>query len=181
MAIQYVIGDLFNQQKAGDKILIHVCNDTGGWGAGFVVALSKMYPSPEVEYRKLALAKGLKLGLVQFVEVRSTPGDVLHVGNMVAQRSTRMLSDGSADGCPPIRYPALLKCLEEVAAFATKNKLAVIAPKFGAGLAGGKWKLIEIMMKEVFRDLDVTIYELSAVAPDLAVAAPVGSQAPEIL
>jgi hypothetical protein len=31
--------------------IAHVCNDRGGWGKGFVMAISQRWPQPEMEYR----------------------------------------------------------------------------------------------------------------------------------
>lgn len=45
--IKYVIGDATEPQGTGRKIIAHVCNDCGGWGAGFVLALSAKDYRPE--------------------------------------------------------------------------------------------------------------------------------------
>ncbi len=39
--IRYVTGDATRPVGDGDKIIVHVCNDIGGLGRGFVAALSK--------------------------------------------------------------------------------------------------------------------------------------------
>ena len=72
MSINYVIGDATQPVGDGPKIIVHVCNDIGGWGRGFVVALSKRWPEPEGRYR--AWHRGeekapFALGEVQFVQV----------------------------------------------------------------------------------------------------------------
>ncbi len=36
--ITYLTGDATQPQSAGPKLIVHVCNDIGGWGRGFVVA-----------------------------------------------------------------------------------------------------------------------------------------------
>ena len=48
--INYVIGDATAPQGEGNKIICHICNDVGGWGAGFVMALSKKWKQPVEEY-----------------------------------------------------------------------------------------------------------------------------------
>ena len=51
-------------------ILAHICNDVGGWGAGFVLAVSKRWGAPESEFYKWhESGKDFELGNVQFVEV----------------------------------------------------------------------------------------------------------------
>ncbi|MEZ4800268.1 MAG: hypothetical protein R2809_10945 [Flavobacteriales bacterium] len=38
--VNYVTGDATIPQTNGNKIIVHVCNDIGGWGKGFVMAIS---------------------------------------------------------------------------------------------------------------------------------------------
>ena len=67
----FLKGDATSPNMEGIKIIAHICNDIGGWGKGFVLALSKRWQQPEKEYRKW-FKEGLKfhLGGVQFVQVR---------------------------------------------------------------------------------------------------------------
>ncbi|HJK89231.1 MAG TPA: hypothetical protein RMH85_21120 [Polyangiaceae bacterium LLY-WYZ-15_(1-7)] len=51
MDIDYVVGDATRPGGDGPKIIVHVCNDVGGWGRGFVTALSKRWAAPEEAYR----------------------------------------------------------------------------------------------------------------------------------
>ena len=44
--IKYLKGDATCPQAKGMKIICHVCNDAGGWGKGFVLALSKRWDEP---------------------------------------------------------------------------------------------------------------------------------------
>lgn len=39
--ITYLKGDATAPQAKGVKLIVHVCNDLGGWGKGFVPALSR--------------------------------------------------------------------------------------------------------------------------------------------
>ena len=58
----------------GNKVIAHICNDGGGWGKGFVLAVSARWPEPEREYRK-AVPGGLTLGSIQPI-----PGGNHHLG-----------------------------------------------------------------------------------------------------
>lgn len=143
------------EDPSGDRMIIcHVCNDQGGWGSGFVVALSKRWPKPEREYRKLHRDHGLQLGWVQMVQVDKR----IAVANMVAQHGYRKSSAGI-----PLDYDALRTCLEGVAQAATNNNCSVHMPRIGAGLAGGDWLQIADIIKETLCDkgLRVTVYDLS--------------------
>jgi len=155
MALHYVTGDA---TKPGGtvgmvKIIPHVCNSLGKWGAGFVLAVSKAYPDAEKAYRD---ATSYDLGTVQFVECG---GDIV-VANMIAQWGIRPVKDGSKEGCPPLRYSALFETMEKVAKWAESSgkKCEIHAPKFGAGLAGGNWRAIEAFIKQLWSGFEVYIY-----------------------
>ena len=47
MSINYVIGDATQPVGEWPKIIVHVCNDIGGWGRGFVTAISKRWPEAD--------------------------------------------------------------------------------------------------------------------------------------
>ena len=54
--IKYATGDILEEvekeKEERHNIIAHVCNDSGGWGRGFVLALSKKWPEPESKYRQ---------------------------------------------------------------------------------------------------------------------------------
>jgi O-acetyl-ADP-ribose deacetylase (regulator of RNase III) len=65
--IKYIKGDATAPGASGNKIIVHVCNDIGGWGRGFVMALSAKWKEPEMEYRKwYKSGDNFKLGEVQY-------------------------------------------------------------------------------------------------------------------
>ena len=39
--IIYLKGDATSPQVSGYKIIVHICNNRGSWGAGFVMAISE--------------------------------------------------------------------------------------------------------------------------------------------
>jgi hypothetical protein len=45
MSISYQIGDATSPNGDAPRIIIHVCNDSGGWGRGFVVGVSRISPT----------------------------------------------------------------------------------------------------------------------------------------
>lgn len=136
MKIHYVKGDATAPVGEGNKIIVHVCNDIGAWGKGFVMALSGKWKATEKEYRSWADSNSnFKLGEVQFVQVEPT----IWVANLIGQRD--VVRDD--DGTPPVRYPAINKGLIKVSAFARQMKATVHMPRIGCGLAGGTWDQIE--------------------------------------
>lgn len=149
-AINFLKGDATSPAVSGNKIICHVCNDIGGWGRGFVLALSKRWPEPEAEYRTwMTSATPGKLGETQIVKVE----DGLYVANMVAQRHVKKI-----DGVPPIRYEAVEECLQKVAEKAAELKASVHMPRIGCGLAGGEWDEIEKCITNTLLKKDINVY-----------------------
>ncbi|WP_315120855.1 macro domain-containing protein [uncultured Clostridium sp.] len=151
--INYIKGDVTNPSGEGKKIIVHVCNDIGAWGKGFVLALSKRWINPEQEYRNWYKdGENFSLGEVQFVEVTS---DIV-VANMIGQRGIR-----SNKSVPPIRYEAINKCLEKVGDKAGEMQASVHMPRIGCGLAGGEWRFIEPLIKQnlIERNIHVFVYD----------------------
>lgn len=149
--ITYVKGDATSPQGEGLKIICHICNNVGAWGAGFVLALSKKWSEPERQYRA---KNGYVLGDVDIVQVEED----IFVANMIAQNN--IISNLGDDDKPPIRYYALTEALYAVNEFAEKNNASIHAPMFGSGLAGGDWNKIEDIIKRV-TTVPVIIYKLT--------------------
>ena len=145
--LYYKVGDATSPEGEGNKIITHICNDIGGWGRGFVVAVSKRWSLPEALYREL---RTRTLGQVQFVDVEND----ITVANMIAQHGVKTIN-----GIPPIRYEALRECLKTVSKAAKRDGATVHMPRIGAGLAGGKWEEIEKIILETL-NCDVTVYDI---------------------
>jgi O-acetyl-ADP-ribose deacetylase (regulator of RNase III) len=136
MEITYVKGDATKPIGHGNKIIVHVCNDVGGWGKGFVMAISKRWTEPEAKYREWAkTGEKFELGEVQFVQVEPA----LWIANVIGQHDVKKGMDGS----PPVRYGAIKEGLAKVSVFARQINASVHMPRIGCGLAGGTWDQIE--------------------------------------
>lgn len=152
MLLKYVKGDATNTNTSlGNKAIIHIVNNMGGFGAGFVVALKK-WPIVESCYRgwyKNKIWEGVpfKLGEIQPLKIFSD----IHVINMLAQNGYSSRSRAAID------YDALESCLIKSNNYALKHSLHLCGPKFGAGLAGGDWKVIEQMILDTLT-VPITIY-----------------------
>lgn len=119
-------------------------------GRGLVLAISKRWKLPELEYQKWYESKEkFELGEVQFVRVE----DDIWVGNMIGQRDIKI----NSKGIPPIRYEAVKACLRKVGAFAEKENVTVHMPRIGCGLAGGKWEEIEALIKEELSAIGIKV------------------------
>lgn len=154
--VTYVKGDATKPQGDGVKIIAHVCNDKGGWGAGFVLALNKISTKPQRMYRDWYSRKVhyfLPLGMTQTVYL----SDELYVFNMVAQHGTV-----SKLNPQPLSYEALEIALERLADLAIEANASVHMPRIGCGLAGGDWNVVESIINRTLtlRDVGVTVYDL---------------------
>jgi hypothetical protein len=164
-----VRGDLFNYVEKitrsgnnGSSIIVpHVCNNINAFGAGFAGELSKHYPIVKENYHLLG-SSFLKnnLGYVQFVEVYkdSTFGHRLIFANMIAQKGTI-----SKKNPRPLNYLALVKCMNQINMFVSKNfnndtRVEIHAPRFGCGLAGGNWNFVEELISDIWTNIPVCIY-----------------------
>jgi len=153
--ITYLVGDATEPQVSGVRIIAHVCNDVGAWGAGFVMALSRKWPEPELLYREWhASGKDFALGAMQLVTVNAKQGEITMVANMVAQCNTDRTKG------PPIRYDALSRCLYHVACACRDIKIptSVHMPRIGCGIAGGTWDKVEPIIQEQLSNRDIPVY-----------------------
>jgi O-acetyl-ADP-ribose deacetylase (regulator of RNase III) len=154
--VDYIPGDATAPHGTGPRIIAHVCNDQGGWGKGFVLALSHHWPQPESAYRSWYRDRhenDFALGAVQFVQV----ADEVYVANMIGQHGYRNGPDG-----PPVRYPAIATALSAVGDRAIGLRASVHMPRIGCGLAGGRWEFIEPLIAThlLERGVAVTVYDL---------------------
>jgi O-acetyl-ADP-ribose deacetylase (regulator of RNase III) len=135
------------------KIIVHVCNDYGGWGRGFVLALSSRWHDPERAYRSV---KHLKLGTIQIVPVSFR----ICVVNMIAQHGN------STPTVPAIQYDALKQCLQNVHSGMQLYQLldqSIHMPRIGCGLGGGEWEKVEQIINEVFPpETNINVYDMGA-------------------
>ncbi|MEV7182795.1 macro domain-containing protein [Kitasatospora sp. NPDC093102] len=155
--ITYVRGDATAPQGKGVKVIAHICNDLGGWGKGFVLALSRRWPEPEAAYRRWHRERAKNdfgLGAVQLVPV----GPYVWVANLVGQHGIRT---GRSSGVP-VRYEAIDTGLASLGEDALRLGASVHMPRIGCGLAGGRWERVEplVTARLTARGVPVTVYDL---------------------
>ena len=172
--LEFIKGDLFKnldpEQTDLNIIIPHVCNDIGGWGAGFVVPLGITFPKAQTKYRRW-FRKGydseqnieFNIGETQFADVNPLYGPEVLVANMIAQRGTISVMNPM-----PLSYKHLSICLNTVAERVLEmkkmvdRKTIIKMPMFGCGLAGGNWDYIQTMveMHWLCKGIDVQVYSI---------------------
>jgi O-acetyl-ADP-ribose deacetylase (regulator of RNase III) len=157
--IRYVFGNAaYPDVSSGPVMLAHVCNDVGKWGAGFTKAVERRWPGSGARWKRAVEILDNPLGQILF---DSTPADADHIilVNMIAQHGV---------GTSQIRvsYPALHKCLKMLAEVAKEGiggpMIPVHMPRIGCGLAGGRWEVVEPIIREtlVRAGVEVVVYDL---------------------
>jgi len=165
--IEYETGDATRPcVDEGLRIIVHIVNDEGKWGSGFVMALSERWKEPEEYYRKQAryVKKEFVLGNVQWVFIDQN----LAVCNMIAQHGIKRKTNQV-----PLRYDALEACLDKMAqgaraaagladkATLERKALSIHMPRIGCNRGGGKWDRVEAIIEETCWDLNVYVYDLA--------------------
>ena len=158
-----VDGDIFSLTKErihagryGSSVIIpHVCNNVGAFGAGFAGAVRNTYPEVATNFELLGRPR---LGYVQFIPVLREPSYEYRLvfANMIAQNKT--ISQANPR---PLNYEALVTCMANVRESVLKSgfdKVEFHCPKFGSGLAGGDWSLIELLIEDIWKDFKVVVY-----------------------
>ena len=151
-AIKYLHGDATSPQAKGNKVIAHICTNLGGWGQGFVLAVSRRWPEPEIAYRNWHRNRAdndFGLGAVQFVHTEH----YVWVANMIGQRGIKTSSKG-----PPIRYEAVHECLRKLGDFAREHTASVHMPRIGCGLAGGRWDHVEPLIVDALASRGIAVY-----------------------
>jgi O-acetyl-ADP-ribose deacetylase (regulator of RNase III) len=153
--IEYVRGDATTPLGKGTKVIAHVCNDRGGWGKGFVLAVSRRWSEPEAAYRRWHRERAgndFGLGAVQMVRVEP----LVWIANMVGQHGIRTGSKGV-----PVRYEAIDAALGALAGRAAELGASVHMPRIGCGLAGGRWERVEplVAARLAGKGIAVTVYD----------------------
>lgn len=141
--IVYKKGDA-SEPMISPVMIIHIVNNLGKWGKGFVLSLSKKYPPCKMEYLNL-YKKETKpnLGYIQIINVDND--NKIYVANMFAQDG---IKKNSSDNKIYLSYEALSDCLAKVADYCLANRiLSVQMPLIGSGLAGGDWNEIKEIIK----------------------------------
>lgn len=173
--ITYLKGDatypeLVTPEK--NNLIVHIVNDIGGWGAGFVLALSKRWTTPEYHYR--ANWKMRNLGDIDIIQVQKN----IAVVNLFGQhgiRPSRPKTAGptifsldttnvkqSSQVVQPVRYDAIRIGLRRLShRLRLRQDVAVHMPKIGCGLAGGDWTIVSQIIEEELAGVKVYVYELN--------------------
>lgn len=157
--MDYVKGDLFKHIPENKRIfIVHVVNNLGEMGSGFAYHLVKHFPEAKKKYvQDITNIKKCDADPLGVNSIYWHNGLYLAIVHMIAQHSH--IRHGEEH---PLRYHALVKCMDRVANLCLiKPDTEIYCPKFGSGLARGNWEVIEKLIKEIWTDrgIKVTVFE----------------------
>lgn len=160
--IHYRVGDaakpisLLSEDER--KVIMHVVNNIGVFGAGFALNLGNQYPQTKNDYLQYGDYFNYDLGS----NIYSFCGGIC-VAHLIAQ-------DGviNYNNPHPLKYYALADCFRTLyldlndSNQASATNITLHAPRLGCGLAGGKWEKVAEIIQETLVDegIDVVIYDL---------------------
>lgn len=129
--------------------IAHVANCFHTMGAGVALAIARQWPEVLETDKNTSYGKRTKLGTFSVSQVS---GDYIkHIYNLYGQFEI--------GGLRALNYEALYKALDKMKndAVAKGIKSIGIPFKMGCGLAGGNWRIVRVMIEEVFKDTDMLI------------------------
>jgi hypothetical protein len=165
--IHYLNSDIFTniqsimKSNSSDLTIIvpHVCNNINLFGAGFAGAIANKFPIVKENFHMLGNKS--KLGYVQYIQASNN--NKLHkqivFANMIAQDGVM-----NHNNPRPLNYEYLMKCMINVRDYLNQiksqyeHKIEIHAPKFGCGLAGGKWDMVSLLIQDIWNKEDTFIY-----------------------
>ena len=143
--ITYIKGNLLNTHC---KAIAHGCNAQGVMGSGVAKQIKDAYPEA---YKAYLEGDFRTLGNV----IQCTIGDKI-ILNCITQKYY-----GKVVNIKYVSYNAVYISLNNISNILTKLNITDLAmPKIGCGLGNGKWEIIEEMIKNNLKNIEVYVYEL---------------------
>ena len=142
--IKYVKGNLLDVTKG---IIVHGCNAQGVMGAGVARVIKLKYPECFMLYKEYCDLGYNNLGEIIWYRVKPD----LHIVNAITQKQY-------GRDKRHVNYAAITNVFSEVVRNAKALNLSIHFPKIGAGLGGGDWNIIEMLINDC--DPDDTVEKI---------------------
>jgi O-acetyl-ADP-ribose deacetylase (regulator of RNase III) len=155
--IEYRKGDMFADNH---EIIVHGVNCQGVMGSGIAKIIRQKYPWSYDAYKEYCNTK--------------TPENLLGTNKHCSQENSVLIVhcftqlNYGLENKRYVSYDAIDDCMKSLArAMVFKgisgyiiSKIPIAMPKIGSGLGGGNWNVIEAIINDRLRDLNVIVYEL---------------------
>ena len=147
MKIIYKQGDLLS---CTEKVIVHGCNSMGVMGSGVALAIRKKYHEAAKAYFDMKDVGRMQIGNCSY----SYQDDGKTVINAITQQFY-----GRNPHVVYVNYEAMSYVFRTINKWAMIRSIEAIAiPKIGAGLANGDWNVIEKIIEEECKDVQVVCY-----------------------
>lgn len=160
--VKIIDGDLITRALNGSfDVIVHGCNCFCKQKSGLAERMVTHFDTDkfDLEHKKLkgninklgTIDYKLKYGKKHFVGLKE-----LYPIIVVNAYTQYMYADNHKGGVKnPLDYDALRLCLRKINNIFKGKKIGL--PQIGAGLAGGNWNVIKVIIQEELKDCDVTI------------------------
>lgn len=147
MKIKYIKGDLFQTEIS---TIVHGCNAQGVMGSGIAKIIRERYSKAYDRYRRsFETHAQLKLG-----DVIAVPCDD---GKVIVNAITQEFY--GRDGNRYVSYDAVSEAMQKINRFYEVYGITEVAmPMIGAGLANGKWPIIESIIETELTSVKPYVY-----------------------
>lgn len=151
MIIEEVKGNAVSMHLEGKGHLIHGCNCFCTMGAGIAKEVKSRIPGAFQVDERTEKGDFMKLGTIS-VFAHSVGNQLSFVYNAYTQYKFW-------DNGPLVDYSAIRSCFQLAVLHASmfKNRLPILTPLIGAGLAGGDWNKIREIIDEVTGDYPIIV------------------------
>jgi O-acetyl-ADP-ribose deacetylase (regulator of RNase III) len=130
-------------------IICHQVNCMGVMGAGIALKIRNKYPKAYNDYREFYRKGKLVMGAV----ILSPVSESLYVAHLCGQYKYGTYGNYTD-------YDAVKECLNRVVEYSRAHQHQVFIPKgMGCKLAGGDWKIVSKLIKEVIPEAVIVEYE----------------------
>jgi len=150
--IRYIKGDLVKLAYEKDyfDVIVHGCNCFNTMGAGIAKRIKQVFPEAYKADLKTKSGDKKKLGCCSKAQCRTKDGGFI----MVVNAYTQYKYGGDKVN---VNYNAVRETLMRIGSNFKSCRIGL--PKIGCGLAGGDWRVVEMIIKDEMSQNDVTIVE----------------------
>lgn len=149
--VTYEKGNVLEFFKSGEvNAVLHCCNCRGVMGSGVALQIKNKFPEAYNSYKKYEAERTLKLGTISMACFQNG-----FIYNLHAQKDYGV-------GTRQVNYEALYECLELVKHDLKMNNFCGVIGvpcKMASDRAGGNWKIVECMIREVFENFNVIVVD----------------------
>jgi O-acetyl-ADP-ribose deacetylase (regulator of RNase III) len=145
-----IYGDVLSHPTG---LIVHGCNCQGIMGGGVALQVRQQFPTVYQAYMAAHSLEELYLGNVIPVEVAPF--------KIIVNAMTQIDCTGRRD----VDYEAIAKVFEKVVAMVrviavtTGRTLPIVFPQIGAGIAGGDWEIIKVIIdRTIPDDIEAILY-----------------------